>query len=1024
MTFETLPSASQWSTLAVAGGAGDLSTDAGLDTAMSSIAASTITSGLTTQAGSGANASGAYWRSGDQKLGTQPTGIKMTLLMATLTNTSGGSIDSLTVSYTMGMPTVTPSEEIKGHRIYWSKTGAAGSWTAEGDQILTIAGTTLAVNLNLAPLAWGNGETLYVVWADDNGSNPDGDYTIDDVSFAKTASAANLLTFGPDATITGTDIAWYVPNGSNPASLKPTYTLSPGATCDHDNGITAYDFSSPAHYFVTNLDSTVTKDYTVTVTVLPPETALIWNVAGGGTWDSSSSNWLGQTTAAVMPFFPGAIVIFNKTAGGLIPLASGMSPTSTTVSAASGTYIFTGNPIMTGPLTKSGGGTLQLNVTPANFSSTTVNGGSLYLNAVASESGFGQGPITMTDVTVNGGGLLQSHYANVTGNLTLNGGIYDENAGFSGSWSGTIYLASDSTVKSDGYGALIINASISGPGALTTWYNAGGGGDGVVLSGVNNYTGPTIVQSGHLTCRNSQALGNGGSLTINSGAYIALNYTGDHIVSALTLGGVVQLPGTYGSTGSNALFQNNTYFAATSTGTVTVSGAVRPRITSFGLPGNPASITQMTSAITWAVPTSSDVTQLAPTLTLTSGTCIPAPGTTQDFTSPVHYIVTDGALTNDYLVTVTVVPALPVLDGITLWLDASATHTMTLSSGTVNEWRDQYGSSAKATVMRGTPTWVASGIGGKPAVHFDAAGYSCMHDGLNHPAPVTIFYVGRMTGGSNQRVLSGYNNDWLLGYQYGNRDQANFGGWVSNPATAASSDPHLYVATIGGNGQASTVYGDGTLLASNQNGVQGPNDLQLNGQGIWNEFSDCDISELLVYNRVLSADELTSVSSYLTGKYFPIASSPYGTWASSHGLNGTAGSSTDPAFFADPNKDGVANGLVWLIGGTTGNPLANSSSILPVPSDNAGKLLLTFKCLKSSARGTANLYVEYSEDLGGPGDPWQGVLVPDANLPDSGSGVGFVVVPIEGSNYNNVTATIAAPVSGSKLFGRLMATEN
>ena len=154
------------------------------------------------------------------------------------------------------------------------------------------------------------------------------------------------------------------------------------------------------------------------------------------------------------------------------------------------------------------------------------------------------------------------------------------------------------------------------------------------------------------------------------------------------------------------------------------------------------------------------------------------------------------------------------------------------------------------------------------------------------------------------------------------------------------------------------------------------------------------------------------------------APSGYPSWASSHGLNGTAGSSTDPAFFADPNKDGVANGLVWLIGGTTGNPLANSSSILPVPSDNAGKLLITFKCLKSSARGTANLYVEYSEDLGGPGDPWQGVLVPDANLPDSGSGVGFVVVPIEGSNYNNVTATIAAPVSGSKLFGRLMATEN
>jgi len=154
------------------------------------------------------------------------------------------------------------------------------------------------------------------------------------------------------------------------------------------------------------------------------------------------------------------------------------------------------------------------------------------------------------------------------------------------------------------------------------------------------------------------------------------------------------------------------------------------------------------------------------------------------------------------------------------------------------------------------------------------------------------------------------------------------------------------------------------------------------------------------------------------------ASAPYGTWASTHGLNGTAGdgSGTDPAFNADPNKDGVRNGLVWLIGGTTGNPLANNSSILPVPAADGGKLVLSFQCLKSSARGTANLYVQYSKDLG-VGDVWHGVSVPDSDQADGGSGVGFVVMPITGSDYNNVTATIAAPVSGGKLFGRLMATE-
>ena len=45
-------------------------------------------------------------------------------------------------------------------------------------------------------------------------------------------------------------------------------------------------------------------------------------------------------------------------------------------------------------------------------------------------------------------------------------------------------------------------------------------------------------------------------------------------------------------------------------------------------------------------------------------------------------------------------------------------------------------------------------------------------------------------------------------------------------------------------------------------------------------------------------------------------------------------------------------------------------------------------------------------------------------IPHGGSDVGFVVTPIDGSDYNNVTATIAAPDLGGKLFGRLMATDN
>ena len=132
-----------------------------------------------------------------------------------------------------------------------------------------------------------------------------------------------------------------------------------------------------------------------------------------------------------------------------------------------------------------------------------------------------------------------------------------------------------------------------------------------------------------------------------------------------------------------------------------------------------------------------------------------------------------------------------------------------------------------------------------------------MGDGVNHAAPVTIFYVSRQTGGTNQRVLAAASNNWLLGYWGGRRGSAYFEGDVLLGGNGASDTaPHLYATTIGGSGQDSTVWAEGVQIASNQNGTQGPNGLALGGGGAYDEFSDCDISEVLVYNRILDANEL------------------------------------------------------------------------------------------------------------------------------------------------------------------------
>ena len=123
-------------------------------------------------------------------------------------------------------------------------------------------------------------------------------------------------------------------------------------------------------------------------------------------------------------------------------------------------------------------------------------------------------------------------------------------------------------------------------------------------------------------------------------------------------------------------------------------------------------------------------------------------------------------------------------------------------------------------------------------------------------------------------------------------------------------------------------------------------------------------------------------------------------------------------FIQDPNSDGIANGLAWLLGAA--DPLTNIRSLLPEATAASGKLRLHFKCLKAERRGTAMLYVQRSTDLG-QADPWSSpVAVPEAEGVTIINGIEFTVTDASG-DYNDVVAVI--PSSGGKVFGRLRATE-
>ena len=72
--------------------------------------------------------------------------------------------------------------------------------------------------------------------------------------------------------ITGTNIAWTVPNSTDVTTLALTFTLSGGATAIPVSGTTR-NFTTPQTYTVTSSDSLITKVYAVTVTKAPVSSA-------------------------------------------------------------------------------------------------------------------------------------------------------------------------------------------------------------------------------------------------------------------------------------------------------------------------------------------------------------------------------------------------------------------------------------------------------------------------------------------------------------------------------------------------------------------------------------------------------------------------------------------------------------------------------------------------------------------------------------------------------------------------------
>lgn len=201
--FGALPTiADGWSTTNVGTGSALYGNVAQIDAAAQTIVAPNIIKPLTTS-GTIPPSTDALFRYNTAGLYLQgrPTTVAASVLLATLTNTTGLEISAITVSYTFNELVGNLGEELPGWHAYFSLTGTANSWT-KIPAFSTAAPGALTNILSLG--AWPANGTMYIIWLDDNaanttGVNNEGAYTLDNfaITSVTTASQPIAITSGP-----------------------------------------------------------------------------------------------------------------------------------------------------------------------------------------------------------------------------------------------------------------------------------------------------------------------------------------------------------------------------------------------------------------------------------------------------------------------------------------------------------------------------------------------------------------------------------------------------------------------------------------------------------------------------------------------------------------------------------------------------------------------------------------------------------------------------------------------------------
>lgn len=216
------------------------------------------------------------------------------------------------------------------------------------------------------------------------------------------------------------------------------------------------------------------------------------------------------------------------------------------------------------------------------------------------------------------------------------------------------------------------------------------------------------------------------------------------------------------------------------------------------------------------------------------------------------------------------ISTIPVTSGLVMWMDAADDSVFTYSSGTtVSQWRDKSSSGYHMTPKSGGPTRSAF-LNSRNVLTFTNS-QTIGNNTINLvSSSYSVFLVSRLTGGANSRTLTADFNlsgsNWLLGGWSGSVNQYYAEGWVQSGNYTANTAWSINMGDRNAASDQASFYLNGSAIVTNSAGSgAGPNSLGIN----WfsSEMSNCEVAEIIVYNKILSETERRLVHTYLARKW-------------------------------------------------------------------------------------------------------------------------------------------------------------